>query len=244
MRSLLLVLLFCTCGPAQITAQCTTTSDVEALALEAYLTNDLQKWDAVVEKVQALPENIGNSLLTAKILYGAAGAAFSNEDEDKADDYIDAMEAPLDFVLDNNKNHPEANGLYSGYLGMIIAMSPMKGMFYGKKAGKMAEKGVAKGPNSPIAHYFLGSNLHYTPTTWGGDPARAVEMLEKAKNAFPPTADGCDWFYLQTHALLGQAQMSTGDKAAARQTYLAALKLQPDFTWVAKVLLPELDKSR
>jgi len=127
---------------------------------------------------------------------------------------------------------------------MLIAMTPLKGMLYGSKSGKMAGKAVDKGPNSPIAHYFLGSNLYYTPTTWGGDPVRAAKELEKAKNAFPPTADGCDWFYLQTHALLGQAQLKNGDKAAARQTYLTALKLQPKFAWVEKVLLPALDKAK
>lgn len=244
MRSLLFVLLLCTCGRAQMVAQCTTSSNIEALALEAYLTNDLQKWDKVVENTRELPESVESSLLVAKVLFGAAGAAFSHENEDKAENYIDAMKDPLNFILDNNKNHPEANALYSGYLGMLIAMSPMKGMFYGSKSGKMAKKGVDKGPNSPIAHYFLGSSLYYTPTNWGGDPARAVVVLEKAKNAFPPTANGCDWFYLQTHALLGQAQLSTGDKAAARQTYLAALKLQPNFAWVEKVLLPELENAR
>jgi tetratricopeptide (TPR) repeat protein len=244
MRTLLFTLLLCTCGLAQLTAQCATTSDAEALALNAYLNNDLATWDAALEKVRARPRTISTALTIAKLLVGATGTALSQENEDKADDYIDAMEDPLDFILDADKNHPEANGLYSGYLGMLIAMNPMKGMFYGKKSGKMAEKAVAQGPNSPVAHYFLGSNLYYTPTTWGGDPARAVKMLENAKNAFPPTADGCDWFYLQTHALLGQAQASIGDKTAARQTYLAALKLQPDFAWVEKVLLPELDKAR
>jgi len=227
-----------------MTAQCTASSETESLALEAYLANDLEKWDAVVAHTKTLPESIDNALLTAKVLFGAAGSALGQQNEDKADGYIDAMEDPLDFILDENKNHPEANALYSGYLGMLIAMRPMKGMLYGSKSGRMAEKGVAKAPNSPLAHYFLGSNLYYTPTTWGGDPDRAVEMLLKAKNAFPPTADGCDWFYLQVHALLGQAQLKTGNKSAARQTYLAALQLQPDFGWVKNVLLPSLDKAR
>lgn len=241
MRTLLFILLLCTCGPAPITAQCSASSGIEALALEAYLSNDLEKWDVAIEEALSLPESVENSLLKAKTLFGAAGAAIGQENEDKADDYIDAMEEPLDFILDDNKNHPEANALYSGYLGMLIAMSPIKGMLYGSKSGKMAEKGVSKAPNSPITHYFLGSNLYYTPTTWGGDPARAVKMLEKAKAAFPPTANGCNWFFLQTHALLGQAQLKNGDKAAARQTYLAALKLQPGFSWVKTDLLPALD---
>jgi len=238
---LLLLLLACTCVRAQKAAPCTGT-DLNALALDAYLNNDLEKWDAVVAKTTNLPQTTENSLLTAKILFGAAGVAMGKKDTDKAYDFADAMEAPLDFLLAADKNHPEANGLYSGYLGMLIGVTPMKGMLYGSKSGKLAERGVAKGPNSAIAHYFLGSSLFYTPATWGGDPERAVEMLQKSLAAFPPTADGCDWFYLEAHALLGRAQNKNGDKAGARQTYLAALKLQPEFGWVKNVLLPALDK--
>jgi len=75
MRSLLFVLMLCTCGPAQMIAQCTASSEIENLALEAYLANNLTKWDAAVKKVQALPAGVENSILTAKILFGAAGAA-------------------------------------------------------------------------------------------------------------------------------------------------------------------------
>lgn len=248
MRTLLFTLLLCTCGPAPLFAQenqgCTPASDVEALALQSYLNNSPDEWQRALEAAKTLPPSKANHLLTAKTLYGAISTALSYEDEDAIDTYLDQMEEHLDAIFDEDSTHPEAAALYSGYLGMVIAQSPMKGMFYGKKASKMARKAVDRMPDSPITRYFLGSNLYYTPTTWGGDPELAVEHLQNAKVNSSTDNEACDWFNLQVLALLGQAQLATGDKTAARQTYLAALQLRPDFKYVKNVLLPEVDKTK
>ncbi|MEM9525132.1 MAG: hypothetical protein AAGA31_00920 [Bacteroidota bacterium] len=236
--------LFVLLTPYVLPAQCDNASELSALSLEAFLTNDADKWADAVKLAETLPTTIENDINLAKLYFGAAGAAFSREDKAAIKDYSNRMEVPLDRVLEEEVNHPAANGLYSAYLGMLISRTPMKGMLYGGKAGRMAKKGAEKGPNSPEALYCLGSNPHYTPTTWGGDPEEAVVALKKSVAAFPPTANGCDWFHLQAYALLGQAQANAGDKAGARQTYLKALQLQPKFYWVSKVLLPGLDKAR
>ncbi|MEM6769098.1 MAG: hypothetical protein AAF597_00825 [Bacteroidota bacterium] len=243
MRTLLLILLLCTCVRATLSAQatdCTSTTEVEALALKAYLNNSPEAWQTALAAAEALPASTDHHVLAAKILFGATGTAFSLEDEDALDELLDAMEVHLDAALEADKNHPEASALYSGYLGMIISQSPMKGMFYGRKASKLADKATGNAPDSPLTHYFRGSNLYYTPATWGGDYDLAVEHLLRAKENYG-AADGCNWFYLQTCALLGQAQLAAGDKAAARQTYLASLQAQPDFEYVKRILLPKLE---
>lgn len=237
--SLLFVLL-----PFVLSAQCDNSPELSTLALEAFLENDAAKWDDVIAKTKAQPTSVANDISLAKLYLGATGAAFSREDDAAVKKYTNGMEDPLDRVLAEDKDHPAANGLYSAYLGMLIARSPMKGMLYGSKSSRLAKKGAEEGPNSPEAQYCLGSNLHYTPTTWGGDPEQAVVTLKKAVSAFPATTKGCDWFQLQAYALLGQAQAKNGDKEGARQTYLKALQLQPNFQWISKGLLPALDKAR
>ncbi|MEO0734188.1 MAG: hypothetical protein AAFZ52_15235 [Bacteroidota bacterium] len=240
MRLLLCLLL----STAFLAAQCDNHTELDRQALAAYLSNEADSWQSVVDQAAALPQSTENDLYLAQLLFGAAGSAFGRGDEVAADELTDRMEAPLKRVLKTDKQHATANALYSGYLGMLIAQSPMKGMLYGRKAGRMAESAPGYGPNDPVAHYFLGSNLYYTPSTWGGDPEGAVTSLKKALAAFPPTASGCDWFYLQTYALLGQAQAKIGDKEAARKTYLTALEVQPEFAWVEHVLLPNLEKTK
>ncbi|WP_157472076.1 tetratricopeptide repeat protein [Neolewinella persica] len=235
--TLLLVLIACTSGRAQCDQQATLQTE----ARKAYLNNDLDDWDKVLATAHALPDTPDNQLSTARLAFGAAGAAMAHQSDEHLTTYLDLMEASLDEFWKTDKKHPAAHGLYSAYLGMLIAQSPMKGMLYGSKANKYAAKGVNFGPTSQEAQYCLGSYLFYTPTTWGGDPQKAVEHLKAAAATAPADQASCDWFHLQTLALLGQAQAKTGDTQAARMTYLQALKLEPEFAYVKNVLLPGLD---
>ncbi|MFK8163630.1 MAG: hypothetical protein AB8H12_14380 [Lewinella sp.] len=235
--TLLLLLFVCTCGRAQ----CEQQSVLQTEARTAYLKNDLAAWDKVLSAARATPDNPENQLQTARLALGALGAAMANESDDHLKTYLDIMEEALDEFWKSDKKNAAANGLYSAYLGMVIARSPMKGMLYGSKSSKYAAKGVSYDPKSQEAQYCLGSNLFYTPTTWGGDPDEAVEHLKNAAAAVPTDQAACDWFHLQTLALLGQAQAKTGDTQAARLTYLQALKLEPEFGYVKQVLLPALD---
>ena len=235
--SLLLLLFACTC----VSAQCDNSTELDQQARVAYLTNDMTSWESVLANAKSLSDNPSNQLQLARLALGAAGTAMAKQNDDFLSQCLTVMETSLDKFWESDKKDPAANGLYSAYLGLLIAQSPMKGMLYGSKSSKYAAKGVAYDANSPEAQYCLGSNLFYTPETWGGDAELAVEHLQAAIAATNDEA-GCDWFHLQTLALLGQAQNKAGDTAGARMTYLKALQLEPEFGYVAKVLLPALSK--
>lgn len=237
--SLLLILFACTC----VRAQCEHSSELDQQARTAYLTNDIASWEKVLAEAKALPDSPASQLQRARLGLGAAGSAMAmaNENDAFLSQCLDLMESSLDAFWESDKKDAAANGLYSAYLGLLIAQSPMKGMLYGSKSSKYAAKGVALDPDSPEAQYCLGSNLFYTPETWGGDAEQAVKHLQAALVANEDAA-GCDWLQLQTMALLGQAQAKAGDADGARMTYLKALQLEPEFGYVAKVLLPALSK--
>ena len=243
MRTLLLILLLGTCARAPLFAQPDAPAPtVEELSLTAYLSNDGDDWAKATAAAAELPATPADQLRAAKAYFGAATNALVKKD-DRLDDYLDGLETALNAVLEADDRHPTATGLYSGYLGLLIAQTPIKGMMYGRKSAKYAANGVKYDATDALAHYFRASNLYYTPENWGGDPAAAVRHLQKAVKLFPAGTDGSDWLYLQTHALLGQALTKTGDRAAARATYELALQLRPDFGYVRNVLLPQLDKN-
>lgn len=235
---LLLFFLF----PLFLAAQC-ETSDYNRFARTGYLENDFQAWDAAVKEILKLPAGAEQNYLLARTAFGAVGTAFATDSEEKMEAYLKLTEAALKALLKEEPKHAAGNGLYAGLLGMKIARSPMKGMLLGGKSERYANKGVQSDDADPIALYQAGSRYHYTPEMWGGDGAKAVDYLEQAAQAFSKEARACDWFYLQTMALLGQAQAAIGETEAARQTYLQALVEEPSFGYVKMFLLPQLDKQ-
>lgn len=241
MRYLLSFVLLLAFAAPSLTAQCDHPTSPEALALKAYLANSPEMWDPAVSAAQARPQTEANALALAKIAHGAVVSAMVNEDADRMNKNLDITEEAIDVVWETNQKNAAANGLYAGYLGMIIAQTPIKGMVYGSKATKYAEKGVKFDSESPEANYFKGSNLFYTPPNWGGDPAEAVTYLRAANEAF--AGSDCEWLKLETMALLGQALQKNGDTEGARLVYLQALQLQPEFGYVKNFLMPQLDKK-
>ena len=220
------------------TAQCAPHAE---LAYTAYLSNELTDWDKAIEAAKVLPESADNLFTLAHTAHAAATAAWVTEDEDLIDGYLDLEETTIDRLWELDEDHAAAHGLYSGYLGMLIARSPMKGMVYGSKSAKYARKGVELDPTNAAANYFSASNYFYTPTNWGGDNKLAVERLRVATEQVSPKDKGCSFLTLDILALYGQAQAKDGDKEGARRTYLEALKMEPKFSYVKYVLLPQLD---
>ena len=228
--------------PVYLTAQC-ETDDYNSYARTGYLQNDFSAWDMAIKKILELPEGPEQHYLLARTSFGALGTGFATESEEKMEAYMNLMETALKALLKEQPKHPGGNGLYAGMLGMKIALSPVKGMLLGGKSERYARKGIQFDETDPIAQYQAGSRYHYTPEMWGGDGKQAVAHLQKAKSAFSAEEKACDWFYLQTLALLGQAQTAIGEKDAARETYLQALVEEPNFGYVKYLLLPELEKQ-
>jgi tetratricopeptide (TPR) repeat protein len=228
--------------PVCLFAQC-EAEDYHSYARMGYLQNDFSAWDMAIKKIMELPAGPEQNYLLARTSFGALGTGFATESEDKMDAYMKLMETALKALLKEQPEHPGGNGLYAGLLGMKIALSPVKGMLLGGKSERYARRGVQYDGSDPIAQYQAGSRFHYTPEMWGGDGKKAVAHLERALAAFSAAEKECDWFYLQTYALLGQAQAAIGERAAARQTYLQALVAEPNFGYVKYLLLPELEKQ-
>ncbi|NJC25958.1 hypothetical protein [Neolewinella antarctica] len=240
MRTLLVVLTAICCF-TPLAAQCT---DGEDLAYRAYVTNSTADYAAAVAATQQLPATAENHFTLASLAHQAATMTMVSENTDELERYLDLTEQAIDDLWELDAEHPGAHGLYSGYLGLRIAQTPMKGMIYGSKAAKYARTGVELGPDDPVANYFLGSNLFYTPEEWGGNKKAALAALKTAAANLPAESSACDWMALQILTLYGQAQAKMGDKDGARTTYLRALAAEPDLNYVKYDLLPRLDKEK
>ena len=221
-----------TCVPAQ---------SYEALALKAYLHNDLGMWEEALTAAQSITDEEERLLTRAEFQLGRAYAAMAVDDEDVRDVAMDELDDALDALWEVNDRNGTAHGIYSGLLGLKIARTPLTGMIHGSRASKYASKAVRLAPDDPAALYHAAANLYYTPEQWGGDSDQALAYLQQAIELYG-SGQAANWRYLNTLALLGQVQARLGQPDRARATYRTALDAQPEFGYVRNVLLPKLNK--
>lgn len=96
--------------------------------------------------------------------------------------------------------------------------------------------------SGPVVLFLSGITAVLAPGV-AGDRASAAEQLRRAEQlliAQPPS--GSLWRAADAAIWLGRALAQRGDAAGARQAYERAAKLQPDYVWLNRVLLPALQR--
>lgn len=184
-----------------------------------------------------------DAFITGLTGYAILNGSLASQNEELFDAYLDDTSDALGSVIDSETGPVyEARAILSGVLGIRMAYAPWKGIFLGPKSSKYIEVAVREKPNNAIVLKLLGNYKYYTPAAFGGDMEEAKEAFEKAVAIME--RDGVDqsnWLYLDALAHLGQCYKALGEKEKARATYEKALQVEPDFAWVEKVLLPDLD---
>lgn len=219
----------------------TTAYAQDAELARAYAANDAAAFERVIQKLSA--ETTADApFQTAKAEYAAYAAYQFAHGEKAVKTLMDGAQKRLETYLKAQPDHAEAHALLAGIYGIQIGMSPMKGMTLGSKSSRHLERALELAPDNAFVNYLKGSNLYYTPSTWGGDVAESVVRLELAKSNYESCDPNHSWEYLATLALLGQAyhHQEQTDRAAA--TYRLALQTEPNFGWVKYELLPKVQR--
>lgn len=218
---------------------CAQTAEWQKLQYQAYLNQDISLWHQSFKLADANKD----PLTTGIAGYGILNASLPLQNEDLFDEYLEDTSEPLEELIDQEgSDKGEAKAVMSGILGLRIAFSPMKGMFLGAKSGSYADDAIKEAPDSYIAWKLYGNYKFYTPGAFGGDIEEAANALEKSITLMEqnPELTKDNWMYIDAMAHLGQAyaQLEQPDKAKA--VYEKALKVEPNYMWVSKVLLPKL----
>ena len=105
------------------------------------------------------------------------------------------------------------------------------------------EKAHELAPDNPRVVMMQATSSLFTPTMWGGDVDAAVEDLQRAADLFESDSPSGplqpDWGHSETYAWLGIAHMKQGRYEEAESALTKALEIDPDFSWVRRVLLPK-----
>jgi len=79
---------------------------------------------------------------------------------------------------------------------------------------------------------------------FGGDKAEAIKLYQKSIVLMEKSnLSTNNWFYLNTLIILAKAYISIDQYNNAKLLYEKALRKEPDFIWVKKVLYPRLLKQ-
>lgn len=241
MKHLILVILI---AAVQLAA---TAQTPEEKIYRAYLS---QKYDAGLWKdaVNLRQADVTKNPSDVKMRYQLALAQFAlisgtmrNQDEDLFEQYYDPLLENLKKISEADKNWAEPYALQSAAYGVKMGYSPMQGMILGSKSDNLIEKAKRLDPTSAMAWKVYANAKFFTPEMWGGDLDEAIAGYEKAIQLFESTPATLphNWMYLDTMAFLGQAFLKKGERSKAIAIFEKALNVEPEFSWVRYVLLPQ-----
>lgn len=214
--------------------------------MTCYTLNSATLWKELISEIESMPEfetNYDLQFEWVRCHYGLAGVYISENDSDNGEPILDLgikMNAKL-LELDNaNSNY---NAMMSALYGMEMGFSPMKGMTLGAKSDRHVRKAIKNDATNGFAWLQSGSSYYHTPSVFGGDVEMAVESFKQAADLLKDDYDlSSNWMWLEAMAWLGQAYSKNGEKEKAMETYMEALKVFPEFSWIKFVLLPALKK--
>ena len=99
-------------------------------------------------------------------------------------------------------------------------------------------------PDNPRVQYVQATSLLSTPEEWGGDPDRALALLQSAVATFSAgetqSATAPRWGHADAAAWLAMAHLMRGEVAPARTALETAERLDPRSSFVQMKLKPRL----
>jgi tetratricopeptide (TPR) repeat protein len=140
----------------------------------------------------------------------------------------------------------DAYALQAGLMGMQISLDPGRAIALGSQIQEAFKRSEAIAPDNPRLALLRGISAYHMPRFFGGGPEKALEWFARAQKHYAtetPSVEAIDWGHDESYAWAGRAEAQLGKKDEARALYQKALAINPENTWVAKSLLPQLDKK-
>lgn len=212
---------------------------------QAYLNADKESWKqnvALATKLYAENPTVDNLFVLAKTEYGLLNMTQADQDEDLFDDYVDSCEDHLKELIKKKEFEAEAKALLSSVYGSKMAYSPWKSMTLGPKSSGLIAEAMEQSPESPIVLKMMAGSKYFTPAMGGGDVDKSLELFRKSSQKFTESSESNDWMHLDNLAWEGIILAEKGQKNEAKTVWKKALTMEPNFYWVSKVLLPEVEE--
>lgn len=211
--------------------------------MKAFLSGNMDDWKGAITKMkQAYEKQPNDTLLLHYALaeYGMTGYLIGNDFKDEGRVHLDNCRSLAEKLLSGNFRK-EAYAITAGLYGYEIGLRPFKAPSYGKKSQKNIERSMEISTNNPLAWMEKGNAYYHMPGLFGGSYEKAANYYSKALEQFEDGDIYPLWLKTNTRIWLGKAYAEDGEEEKARKVYLQILEKFPDFDWVKKDLLPEVE---
>lgn len=224
-----------------IAAGMLSAQSIKETQYAAYLTASKTMWERSLK--MSSKAHGERSLEAAMAMYGILNNTMANQDEETFDQYKDLTIEILKEIIEVNPERGEPKAVLSSVYGLVMAYSPMKGMFLGPKSTSLMSEAMKQQPESPLVQKLYAGSKLYTPTMFGGDPEEAVKSFTKAIEIYDEIGNtDSDWLYLDSMMGLAMSYQKTNNSDAAKSTLEKAIAIEPNYHW-AKATLGKLSKS-
>ncbi len=173
--------------------------------------------------------------------------AAGEENKGAASEHLKTTVNHLQKATEINPQAAEAYALLASAYGRQIGLNPVKGMVLGRRAEQALKKATQLAPDNPRVVLCTAIRDFNTPGMFGGSKEKGLQGFQRAAELFaqeePADPIHPAWGHSRTYAWLGLAYQDRGELSLARAAFEKALAINPDFSWVKNMLLPELEKA-
>ncbi len=210
----------------------------------SYVEGSVSQWVKFLpemEKVYAINQSSELLLEIARTRYGLVAFLINENKKKQALADLDKGLVNVETLLAQNPKNAEAMALKASFLAFSIALRPLGAPINGPKSLSQIDAAMAVAPNNAYVLMDKANAKQFTPFIFGGDLKEAVGFYLKSIVAFEKMEPNqCRWVYINALANLGTCYFKMDEYAKAEAIYKKALAIAPEFDWVKKTLLPEV----
>jgi tetratricopeptide (TPR) repeat protein len=218
-----------------------------------YFSFDKNKLEKIYAELDSLREVNKDSLNVLKyysaMLHINLGKIYYNIDSDIAYDHFDDAISDIEDI-NNYDQDAEYLALVSCSYGKKSALSSLRAFFFGISAKNTIIDANDVDSNNTCVMLIAATHLMHTPATFGGDKARARELLMRAmelnaEKATDSSSTRVIWAKdAEIYAYLAQLAILEENKEEALDFMNKALELEPDYGFVKIDLQKQFDELK